>query len=65
MTRQIADQYQITLSRKVRIRPSLICRARYGESEELRSQKKALEALLKTSKEADGVIASLLPAYEF
>ena len=59
LTRQTADHCQTSVSRKSRSRPLLTCRARYGDSEELRTQKKALEALLKTSKEADGMDASL------
>ncbi len=55
LTHQIADQCHRAASRKVRSRPPFTCRARYGDSEELRTQKKALEALLKTSKDTDGM----------
>ncbi len=60
LIRQIADQGHRAVSRKIRSRPSSTCRARYGDSEELRTQKKALEALLKTSKDTDGM--QLLPS---
>ena len=54
LIRQIADHSQRGVPQKLRNRPTSTCRARYGDSEELRTQKKALEALLKTSKVADG-----------
>ena len=59
---QIADHFQTTCSRKNRNRSNFSCQARFSDSEELRKQKKALEALLKTSKEAEGNHAILNPA---
>ena len=48
----MTDQRLCLYMREGRRRSGIVCSAQYGDKDELRNQKKALEALLRLSKEA-------------